>query len=157
MPLDSNHTRAISSPYSTDLLHLHVMLAQVPRSPDLAIFVSTARWHNSYIYPLHMYTSLVINHWHNNMHHRVMVHDHLVCVYVCMCVRACMHACRHVYTCVCMCICVCELEKDLEKRIKKVTCPPSAYRESTPISNEAYHSLPSEHWGQWHKIYQRRR
>ena len=39
MPLDSNRIRASFLSYSTDLLHL--LLAQVPRSQDLAIFVST--------------------------------------------------------------------------------------------------------------------
>ena len=38
MPLDSKHTKANFSPNSIDLLHLQ--LAQVPRSPDLALILS---------------------------------------------------------------------------------------------------------------------
>ena len=39
MPLESKHTEASISPNLTDLLYLQ--LTEVPRSPDLAIFVST--------------------------------------------------------------------------------------------------------------------
>ena len=55
-----------------------------------------------------MYARLIINPWRNDIHHRVMVHDHLVCVYVCagVCVyvHVCMHAC--VYMCVRVYVCL---------------------------------------------------
>ena len=57
MQLDSKHTEASFSPKSTDLLHLQ--FAQVPRSPDLATFVSRQpqQWwqQNWLLYPSHVH------------------------------------------------------------------------------------------------------
>ncbi|MCG8626800.1 MAG: hypothetical protein MJE68_32960 [Proteobacteria bacterium] len=54
MPNDSKHTEASFSAILTDTLHLRV--AQMPRSPDLAIFVLTDNndRQNRLHYPLRM-------------------------------------------------------------------------------------------------------
>ena len=51
-----------------------------------------------------------------------------VCSYVCVCMYACVHACVY------MCVHVLVRERFREENKKKVTYPPPAYRESTPLA-----------------------
>ena len=55
LPNDSKHTEANFSVIFTDTLTLHLRVAQMPRSPDLEIFVLTIDdSQNQSHYPLHM-------------------------------------------------------------------------------------------------------